>query len=551
MYANLSDSQGTARFGPFESHAGFDGASLYAAATSGTSAVGLHLLACLLARAFSPSEATAIWVELVLERKRDIEVHSDDSQLQSLAARMACRQDISRDELAKWDASARAWLLSADEVKKFETAQFKLITKDFGMFASSVGGTYASIIDVWTTAMRSLQDLINGMPQSISKGALLLGISAWHIYPDLNVVGPTVHVKFKDPLVNPGGTITLGLAFSENDTGAKWSLSLSHLRYYGDPVKVSMSAETNISRITMGQLHLVALGSLIGTWETCVTSVENAARLFVALKDCLSSRYSLLDDFLWLDLICTAATKFLQCSPGTQKDEALSLVAYGRRRGKKFLYEEVQARDSIFGLADPSKLMWTKYDPYEDIDAENFVEDVRHLASRYGLRHDQCFIRYRRNSSQLSNSSPETDYECATAIPLAIKSRKRDQEGVEQTTLFHERWVGTSVSNHLQVGEECHHFDPRDIRSFDTFDISGKKAKLYAGLANESMAHFPNLLGSRCSHIVWRNTPYIFWNRWQTKRGTLLNDRLEPNLAEEEFRSWLFSKESNGKFGSM
>jgi hypothetical protein len=531
--------------------------------------VGLHLLACLLARAFSPSEATAIWVELVLERKRDIEVHSDDSQLQSLAARMACRQDISRDELAKWDASARAWLLSADEVKKFETAQFKLITKDFGMFASSVGGTYASIIDVWTTAMRSLQDLINGMPQSISKGALLLGISAWHIYPDLNVVGPTVHVKFKDPLVNPGGTITLGLAFSENDTGAKWSLSLSHLRYYGDPVKVSMAAEANISRITMGQLHLVALGSLIGTWGTCGTSVENAARLFVALKDCLSSRYSLLDDLLWLDPICTAAAKFLQCSPGTQKDEALSLVAYGRRRGKKFLHEEVQARDSIFGLADPSKLMWTKYDPDEDIDAENFAKDLRHLASRYGLTHDQCFIRYRRRKPDISSISSissipsissilfsETDYEYATAIPLARKSRKRDQEGVEQTTLFHKRWVGTSVFYHLQVGEECLRFDPRDIRSFDTIDtIDGfgiKKAKLYATPANKSPARFPNSVGS-CSHIVWRNTPDIFWTRWQTKGGTLSSfyDRLEPNFAEDEFRSWLSSKESNGKFGSM
>ena len=166
----------------------------------------------MLARTWSGPEATALWVELVAERMKDIEKNLDASQIQGMAARIAAQQDISRAELAKWDASARAWLLSADEVKIWERTQFRLITKDCGLLIGLLGSTYASVLDVWTVAMTSLQNLILGMPQRISKGALLLGISSWHIYPDLNVVGPTVNVQFHDALIAPGGVITLGLS---------------------------------------------------------------------------------------------------------------------------------------------------------------------------------------------------------------------------------------------------------------------------------------------------------------------------------------------------
>ena len=166
----------------------------------------------MLARTLSGPEAIALWVELVAERKKDIEKNMDVSQLQGMAAKVAAQQEISREDLAKWDASARAWLQSADEVKTWEKTQFRLITKDCGLLISSLGSTYASVLDVWTVAMTSMQKLILGMPQRISKAALLIGISSWHIYPDLNVVGPTVNVKFHDTLVASGGMLTLGLS---------------------------------------------------------------------------------------------------------------------------------------------------------------------------------------------------------------------------------------------------------------------------------------------------------------------------------------------------
>jgi hypothetical protein len=65
---------------------GLDGTSIYAAATSGSKVIALHLLACMLARAWPGPEATAIWVELVASRKSELETTSDPSQLHGLIA---------------------------------------------------------------------------------------------------------------------------------------------------------------------------------------------------------------------------------------------------------------------------------------------------------------------------------------------------------------------------------------------------------------------------------------------------------------------------------
>jgi hypothetical protein len=52
--------QGTAEHGAFQDFVGVDGTSIWAAATSGSAAVAVHLLACMLASVWSPSEATAM-----------------------------------------------------------------------------------------------------------------------------------------------------------------------------------------------------------------------------------------------------------------------------------------------------------------------------------------------------------------------------------------------------------------------------------------------------------------------------------------------------------
>lgn len=59
--------------GPFEPYVGADGTTLWAAATSGVASIGVYLLSCLLARAWDAKPATAIWVELIKQRKQEIE----------------------------------------------------------------------------------------------------------------------------------------------------------------------------------------------------------------------------------------------------------------------------------------------------------------------------------------------------------------------------------------------------------------------------------------------------------------------------------------------
>lgn len=74
----------------------------------------------MLARIFTGSEATSVWVGLVEKQKQRIrEDHSEAMYTHRLAASMvAAEQELSRIDLGNWDASARAWLQSADRAKE-------------------------------------------------------------------------------------------------------------------------------------------------------------------------------------------------------------------------------------------------------------------------------------------------------------------------------------------------------------------------------------------------------------------------------------------------
>lgn len=92
----------SSRDGVFANHIGADVSSIWAAVTSGGTAIAVHLLACMLARIFSGPEATSIWVELVLKRKAEIVEASQDAMYPSdhHVELLAAKQDISRADLA-------------------------------------------------------------------------------------------------------------------------------------------------------------------------------------------------------------------------------------------------------------------------------------------------------------------------------------------------------------------------------------------------------------------------------------------------------------------
>jgi hypothetical protein len=90
----------------FADHVGADGTSLWAAATSGKRTITVHLLGCMIARIWKAAEAVSIWTELVAGRKAQLlqRLEKDEFRMSDAAS---ARIEITRDQLAAWDNSAR------------------------------------------------------------------------------------------------------------------------------------------------------------------------------------------------------------------------------------------------------------------------------------------------------------------------------------------------------------------------------------------------------------------------------------------------------------
>ncbi|CAK7235787.1 hypothetical protein SCUCBS95973_009386 [Sporothrix curviconia] len=150
--------------GVFADHIGIEGTGVWAAATSGAHSIAVYLLACMLARMWSASEAIAIWDELIRGRKKELEI-VDESDPTSLRKQLASRIHIPRDDLAQWDASARAWLRSADEAMEKRQKQLMLIIDNLKLPVNTKPDLLDNVRDVWVSAMSTMDRLIQGIPQ--------------------------------------------------------------------------------------------------------------------------------------------------------------------------------------------------------------------------------------------------------------------------------------------------------------------------------------------------------------------------------------------------
>ncbi|OTB05969.1 hypothetical protein M426DRAFT_48594, partial [Hypoxylon sp. CI-4A] len=225
--------------GAFEAQAGPDGTSIWAAATSGKGALAVHLLACLLARIWKSHEATSLWVELVERRKEEIVKNFESSNITATATVMSAQQIFSRQQLASWDASARSWLQTADAAKKLQQTQLMLIINNIKMPVDSGKDAYESIVKSWQTSLTAMDSLVRGMPQRVQNGAVLLAISSWHLYPNMEILlERTQSIDQNDSLMS-GAVLTISAyGVDSNHEGVFWSLPLSRMRYYSPPVMV-------------------------------------------------------------------------------------------------------------------------------------------------------------------------------------------------------------------------------------------------------------------------------------------------------------------------
>jgi hypothetical protein len=388
--------------GVFLQHAGADATSLWAAATSGSSAISAHLLACMLARTWPGPEAVAIWVEIVAERTRMILTSAQqDAYNTPMGALFAARTGISRRELADWDASARAWLQIADDAKQLQQKQLLLIIKNVSLPVNEISGTFSSVIEAWSAAMLAVEKLLSGQPQSATKGAVLLGLATWSLYPDLLALSeaPTP-VLFNDDLFLAGGTLTIGLENRDrsNDDGVYWSLALSHLRYYGDPVVSKASLASQASRISIEELHLICLGSVLAGWGEEGADIIAAAEFFVVLWeriqqatiDFKNPAHYAASEASWLFMLVSASQSILNLK-GQGLESALSIVTLGRRKANRFLAELPNHPPPMFGLSALFVTNLLSQDP--EYTYPNDVIMMRSIAQQLDLSPEDSLIR--------------------------------------------------------------------------------------------------------------------------------------------------------------
>ncbi|MCJ1387283.1 hypothetical protein MMC18_000124 [Xylographa bjoerkii] len=503
--------EGSQKHGPFKTFVGADGTAMWAAATSGISALGMYLLASLLARAWDAKEACSIWVELVKGRQKDIQESCERNCLVSDLSLLAALQDISRQDLAVWDASTRAWLRSADQAMSWEQKQLMLILENINIPFNGGPTTYGKVVGAWQQAMIGMENLLCGRPQSVSNGSVLLALSAWHLYPDLIVFSnETTNIKFKDPLIPRNGIVTIGLQSANliDKRGIQWSLTLSHLRYYGGPVE---AITADFSRVSFEQLQLITLGSMLDSWMVRSQDLLFAARWLDALWCILISTHaqdqthSSSMGFDWLDILVQAARELI-VSEEKGNPESLLLVKYGKRRAKTFLCRNPGVTRPFFGLRNPYVVAGLK----EKTDIECGIRYLREMAESTGLKAEDAIICY---AHEQPEGSPFRCFEYATAVPHRMTSRKRNADGISVTEMVHARWL---IAMHVGFHRLAPAHGSKVVDACEAgVDLQSRMNELSA--RGESAAFINTGPYNDDGVLVWEDPPNLFHGARDTK----------------------------------
>lgn len=396
----------------------------------------------MLARLWEGREATSIWIELVAERKRELE-KVEQTEPGYEACWVASKISLSREQLAEWDASARAWLRTADEAMIVKQRQLMLMLEDIGLSVNSKPFLYQSVVHAWKSAMTATDNLIQGIPQSIQNGAVLLCLSSWHIYPDMLVLGEGPRtIGQDDHLVHDGGILTIGLHMENDkeDKGVFWSLPLAQLRYYGGPVLAERSLATQGDRISLIQLFQVVAGCLSRGWGADVLEL---GKLFMHLWEYVSSeswQYTEPGTSHWLGAL-SKAMEHLSSDDTVAHRICRQLMQFGQRRCANFMDPDgaSQGVPKLFGILEAKTYFSLLRSPNDRVLA------MRQFASTLpDVKRWAFVIRY------VVNEGKRREFEYATAIPAKRDAYKRTTDDTCNLSEGNRRWVTTLV---LQDGE--------------------------------------------------------------------------------------------------
>ena len=479
----------------FAAHQGIDGGSIWAAATSGAGAVAIHLLACMLAKVWSAPEATSIWEEIVLKRKEQLST-IDGSDPQNVFAAWAARTSLTRQQLADWDGSARAWLRAGDDANRVRQKQLKLIIENLDVPVNTKSNVYDSVVLAWISAMVALNKLIEGMPHSIENSSILLALSAWHLFPDMSVLSTSNYtIKQGDPLIDPRGILTLGLQSAQSVTapqqrddgevmskGITWSLPLACYRFYGDPVRKEKALNTDGSRISIDQLLQVALGCVFHGWRETGFGIKQAAELMCQFWEYCAEKihsttrigYHQPSDKSWLGVLADAARAYL-ASDDITRTEYTRLFNYGRRRCPEFLGVTQKSPSPIVALRQPQILL--SLIPSH----EGQIRLLREKAVRLKCDPRNLIIHYALPASKRG----EREFAIATVVPVG--------GDVSGTSGVHKRWMTQISANTL------HDSQSKDKAVGETYEILGK---------DDLLGPLPKLQNG--DKMFWSNAPGDF-----------------------------------------
>ncbi|BAE58905.1 unnamed protein product [Aspergillus oryzae RIB40] len=257
-----------------------------------------------------------------------------------------------------------------------------------------------------------VQNLLMGISQRVNSGAVLLALSAWHLYPDMDVFCVSNKtVEQEDALMSGAGRLIVGLedADPSYSTGIFWSLSLSHLRYYGDPVLCRRSVAEDASRVSFNEFTLVALGCLLQRWCTWTQdglAINSVVEMIISLGDFVGE----------------------------------VSIKMGTRRGATFLGPLDEHPPRLFGLSSPQVVLNLLRD-----DAECQIDAMRAIVrSSPDVGDSTMFIGYTHECQRLGKWQ-----EFTTVVPIATKEGKKK----------HVRWVPADVAKvkhnaWLRLGED-------------------------------------------------------------------------------------------------
>lgn len=530
--------QGTDEDGPFRNFVGADGTSLWAAATSNSASSSVYLLACMLARAWDSKQATAIWVELVHDRKRQVEARLEQNSIVNPYTQLAVLQEFKRSDLARWDASARSWLRRADHYTVSQHTQFKLTIDNIQLPFLDSGTTFDKVTQAWIRSMKVLEALLGNEPQVAFDRSVLLAISSWHLYPNLQVFQEeATSVSFSDELFPALGVLSLGFGYhaprrdvqdkEAHDTGlgitTRWSLALSHLRYYGASFQI-MSDEFQGERASIDEIWLTCLGAILRQWEVTFSNLEASVQWFQKIGDLLQpSEETEKTALSWLSKLCHAAGTISSQSPNKRQDK-MRFVSLGWRKDTKLLGHQKVLRPPFFGLCNPDVLQSLRKKDGTEIGLELF----RSVAQRLNLAPGDAII-----CRSTDDGDFNVTHEWATISPVqaGLDDPSQLEEGGSEL-LQNVRWIyaedreGRTTrrdeqhyrqASIQQLGERCHVvYDQGHIPRKKVFNASRNS------IASESVSK---------GVYEWENPPLVFAGDAQTAEFVQLQFIPIPNWS--------------------